>query len=46
MKDGVIELSFCGSREQVADIMTKPLKLDVFQRLRSKMGVCAFCEVN
>ena len=29
-KDGTIELIHCGSQDQVADIMTKPLKLDVF----------------
>ncbi|KAF2301756.1 hypothetical protein GH714_028913 [Hevea brasiliensis] len=33
-KEGVIELVHCGSQDQVADIMTKPLKLDVFQKLR------------
>lgn len=29
-KDGVFELKHCGTQDQVADIMTKPLKLDVF----------------
>ncbi|XP_075489673.1 secreted RxLR effector protein 161-like [Primulina tabacum] len=30
-KDGKIELIHCGSQDQVADIMTKPLKLEAFQ---------------
>ncbi|XP_048324673.2 secreted RxLR effector protein 161-like [Ziziphus jujuba] len=29
-KDGIIELVYCGSQDQVADIMTKPLNLEVF----------------
>ncbi|XP_073304217.1 secreted RxLR effector protein 161-like [Primulina huaijiensis] len=29
-KDGTIELVYCGTQDQVADIMTKPLKLEVF----------------
>lgn len=29
-KDEVVGLVQCSSQEQVADIMTKPLKLDVF----------------
>ena len=29
-KEGTIELVHCGSQDQVADIMTKPLKLEVF----------------
>lgn len=39
-KEGTVELVFCGSQEQVANVMTKPLKLDVFQRLRCMLGVC------
>ena len=31
-KEGTIELVHCGSQDQVADIMTKPLKLEVFQK--------------
>ena len=29
-KDGIIELKYCSTQEQIAYIMTKPLKLDVF----------------
>jgi hypothetical protein len=36
----VIELIHCASQEQLADIMTKALKLDVFVKLRERLGVC------
>lgn len=39
-KDGVVELKYCSSQEQIADIMTKPLKLDAFVKLREQLGVC------
>ena len=45
-KDGVVKLVHCPTQEQIADIMTKPLKLDVFVKLRSLMGVCSFPDVN
>ncbi|CAK9161582.1 unnamed protein product [Ilex paraguariensis] len=40
IKDGAIELVHCGTEDQVADVMTKPLKLDTFLRLREMPGVC------
>lgn len=39
-KDGVVKLIHCGSQEQIANILTKPLKLDSFEKLRTMMGVC------
>ncbi|KAJ9563755.1 hypothetical protein OSB04_008915 [Centaurea solstitialis] len=39
VKDGVVELSYCSSQEQVADIMTKPLKLEQFLKFRSLLGM-------
>jgi transposase InsO family protein len=45
-KDKVVELIQCSSQEQVADIMTKPLKLDVFQKLRTLMGVYPLMDIN
>lgn len=39
VKDGVIKMEFCGTRDQVADVMTKPLKLEDFLRLRKMLGV-------
>jgi len=32
-KKGTIELVHCGIQDQITDIMTKPLKLEVFQEL-------------
>ena len=45
-KEGTIELVHCGSQDQVADIMTKPLKLEVFQMLRKLLGVCEIPDIN
>ncbi|KAL3720851.1 hypothetical protein ACJRO7_005629 [Eucalyptus globulus] len=38
-KDEVVELVFCRSEDQVADIFTKLLKLSMFQKLRKLLGV-------
>jgi len=40
--NGVINLIYCRSKDQVADIFTKSLKIVVFQRLRRLLGVCSF----
>lgn len=40
VENEVINLVHCGTRDQVADIMTKPLPLDAFLRLRDRLGVC------
>ena len=45
-KEGTIELVHCGSQDQVADIMTKPLKLEDFQKLRKLLGVCEISGIN
>ena len=44
--DGVVILEYCGSKDQLTDIMTKPLKLKVFIRLRELLGVCSVPEIN
>ncbi|KAJ9559520.1 hypothetical protein OSB04_004680 [Centaurea solstitialis] len=36
---GVIELEYCNTQAQVADIMTKPLKLEQFVKLRGELGM-------
>jgi hypothetical protein len=41
-KEGVVELIHCSTQDQVADIMTKALKLDLFCDLRNRLGVCSF----
>ena len=38
-KEGVIDLIYCRSEDQVADIFTKSLKLAAFQKLRNLLGV-------
>lgn len=43
-KEGAIELIHCPTQEQLADIMTKPLKLDAFVKFRGLLGMC--CNVN
>jgi hypothetical protein len=38
-KDAIVELRYCTTHEQLADLMTKPLKLEVFQKLREELGM-------
>lgn len=45
-KDGVVELVHCGTQDQVADLMTKPLKLDAFKKLREQLGVYEVSDIN
>ena len=40
MNEGVIDLVYCRSEDQIADFLTKPLNLSVFQKLRELLGVC------
>lgn len=39
--DGTVELQHLGTKEQVADIFTKPLHRDVFVKLRKRLGICS-----
>ncbi|CAL9004145.1 unnamed protein product [Prunus brigantina] len=39
LQEGVINMQFCRSEEQLADIFTKALSKDRFKYLRSKLGV-------
>ncbi|KAJ8616926.1 hypothetical protein MRB53_013112 [Persea americana] len=45
-RDGIVELVHCSTQEQVSDIMTKPLTLEVFLKLRDKLGMCIMSGVN
>lgn len=45
-REGVIELIHCNTSEQIADVVTKPLKVDVFVKLSAKLGVCAGNNIN
>lgn len=38
-KEGVIDLIYCRTEDQVADIFTKPIKLAAFQKLRKLLGI-------
>lgn len=40
-KDGTINMIFCRSEDQAADILTKSLKLPTFLKLRQLLGVCS-----
>lgn len=39
VKEGTIKLVYCNTEEQLADIMTKPLKMASFQRIREEFGM-------
>lgn len=41
VNEEVIDLEYCSTHEQLADVMTKPVKLDVFKKQRSSLGVCS-----
>ena len=41
-----LELEFCRSKDQVADILTKPLKSIKFKELRDKLGVTSLTNLN
>jgi len=45
-KASFVELVHCGTKEQLVYVMTKPLKLDVFLKLRELLGVCYEIEIN
>lgn len=39
-KDETVQLVYYNAQEQVVDLITKPLKLDAFMKLRNILGVC------
>jgi uncharacterized OsmC-like protein len=45
-RDRVIELVHCGSQDQVADLLTKLVKLQTFENLREQIGGCVMPKVN
>ncbi|KAK9928322.1 hypothetical protein M0R45_025465 [Rubus argutus] len=45
-KECVVQMMFCGSQDQLADLMTKPLKFGAFKKLREELGMCAAPDVN
>lgn len=40
-KDEALNMEFCKTNDQLADIMTKPLKLGQFEKIRKQLGVQA-----
>jgi hypothetical protein len=38
--EGLVELVYCASKEQLADVMTKALSLPQFENFRKLLGVC------
>ncbi|KAL0847317.1 hypothetical protein Bca101_020563 [Brassica carinata] len=44
VNEGVIALEYCTIEELLSDIMTKTVKLEVFEKLRTNMGVCLWEE--
>jgi len=45
-KAGTVELVYCNTQDQLADIMTKPFKLDAFLKLRASLGICSENDIN
>ncbi|KAK2972647.1 hypothetical protein RJ640_003025 [Escallonia rubra] len=41
---GSLVTRFVSSNQQLADIFTKPLSRDAFQRLRTKLGLCSYMQ--
>lgn len=46
VNEGVVKLSYCPTEVQVADIFTKPLKLEQFEKLRRMLGVIDISELS
>jgi len=46
IRDKVIKLVHCGSQDQVANLLTKPIKLEEFFKLREQLGVYMISGVN
>ena len=46
IRDKIVELSYCNSQEQIADIMIKPLKLEQFLKLRNMLGMVDALVIN
>ncbi|KAG7536804.1 Ribonuclease H-like superfamily [Arabidopsis suecica] len=45
-KQGIITLAYCNTEMQLADMMTKPLKLVSFQKARAAFGMITLSELN
>lgn len=45
-QEGTLKLKYCRSEDQHANILTKPLKLPSFVKLRHLMGVCSVIDFS
>lgn len=41
VNDGIIDLEYCSTQMQLSYIMTKAVKLEVFEKVRGDMGICS-----
>ena len=46
VNDGVVELKYCNTQKQIADLMTKPIKLEQFEKLCGMLRMINASEVN
>jgi len=46
VKENVVNLSYCKTQDQIADIMTKPLGLELFLKFRRLLGLCEIPNIN
>lgn len=46
VKDGEIMLEYCKSGEQAANIITKPLKTNIFLKPKGMLGVIKYNEIG
>lgn len=44
--DEIVQLVHCGTHDQIADVLTKPIKLESFRKMRERLGVCEAPVVN
>lgn len=46
VNDEVVKMVYCNTDVQVADILTKPLKLETYERLRKMLGMYEISNIN
>ncbi|KAE9611781.1 putative RNA-directed DNA polymerase [Lupinus albus] len=46
VNEGIVKLKYCNTQNQIADIMTKPLKKEQFIRLRGMLGLMSAREIS
>jgi len=46
VNEGTVKLKYCNTHNQIADIMTKPLKKEQFIKLREMLGLMSAIEVS